>query len=218
MLKFRKAFDTVPYQRLLCNLRKCGIDGQTLEWISLWLTNRKQRVIVDGAESKWVRFKSGMPQSTVLGPLLFLIFINDIGIGISSTLRLFADDCLLYRVIDSTRDAELLQHDLHLITEWCKQWQMRLNLDKCVTLQCYRSLNPHLTNYFVENYTLENVNQHPYLGMILDKTMSFTAHINTTILKASKMLNFCKKKSLQLSIIDQGKCIPQSCPVHVGIC
>jgi len=118
-------FDTVPHQRLLCKLRQCGIDGQMLEWISLWLTNRKQRVVVDGAESKWVRAKSGVLQGTVLGPLLFLIFINDIGNGISSALRLFTDDCLLYRVIDSTRDAKLLQHDLHLITEWCKQWQMR---------------------------------------------------------------------------------------------
>jgi len=89
-----------------------------LVWISLWLTNRKQRVIVDGAESKWVRFKSGVPQGTVLGPLLFLIFINNIAVGTFSTLRLFADDCLLYRVIDTSRDAELLQYDLHLITEW----------------------------------------------------------------------------------------------------
>ena len=129
-LDFQKAFDTFPHQRLLCKLRQCGIDGQRLEWISLWLTNRKQRIIVDGAESKWVCVKSGVPQGTVLGPLLFLIFINNIGISISSTLRLFADECLLYRVIDSTRDAKLLQHDLHLITEWCKQWQMRLNLDK----------------------------------------------------------------------------------------
>ena len=125
MLDFWKVFDTVPHQRLLCKLRQCGIDGQMLEWISLWLTNRKQRVVVDGAESKWVRAKSGVLQGTVLGPLLFLIFINDIGNGISSALRLFTDDCLLYRVIDSTRDAKLLQHDLHLITEWCKQWQMR---------------------------------------------------------------------------------------------
>ena len=100
MLDFQKVFDTVPHQRLLCKLRQCGIDDQMLEWISLWLINRKC-VIVDGAESKWVRVKSGMPQGTVLGPLLFLMFINNIGTGISSTLRLFADDCLLYRVIDS---------------------------------------------------------------------------------------------------------------------
>ena len=91
MLDFRKAFDTVPHQRLLCKLKQCGINGQMLEWISLWLTNRKQRVIVDGAESKWVRVKSGVPQGTVLGPLLFLIFINDIAVGTSCTLILFAD-------------------------------------------------------------------------------------------------------------------------------
>ena len=132
MLDFRKAFDTVPHQRLLCKLKKYGIGGQVLEWISLWLTNRLQRVTVDGAASKWVRVKSGVPQGTVLGPLLFLIYINDIGFGVSSTLRLFADDCILYRVIDSPRDSEILQQDLNLITQWCKCWQMRLNVDKCV--------------------------------------------------------------------------------------
>ena len=96
---------------------------------------QRKFVSTNYAESKWVRVKPGVPQGTVLGPLLFLIFINDIAVGTSCTLRLFADDCLLYQVIDSARDAELLQHDLHLITEWCKLWQMRLNLDKCVTLQ-----------------------------------------------------------------------------------
>ena len=190
MLDFR---NTVPHQRLLYKLKKYGIDGQILDWILLWLTNRMQRVTVDGAASKWVRVKSGVPQGTVLGPLLFLTFINDIGTDISSTLRLFADDCLLYHVIDSARDVELLQHDLNLITEWCKRWFMKLNLDKCVTLQCYRTLSPVLSNYVIEGHTLDNVNQHHYLGMILDKTMSFIAHINNTVSKASKVLNFVKR-------------------------
>ena len=88
----------------------------------------------------WVRVKSGVPQGTVLGPLLFLIYTNDIGSGISSTLKLFGDDCILYGVIDIPRDTEILQQDLNLITEWCKYWLMRLNVDKCINLQCY--INP----------------------------------------------------------------------------
>jgi len=161
MLDFQKAFDSVPHQRLLCKLKQCGINGQMLEWISLWLTTENNVSLL------MVLNPNGFVQGTVLGPLLFLIFINDIAVGTSSTLRLFADDCLLYQVTDSSRDAELLQHDLHLITEWCKLWQMRLNLDKCVTLHCYRTINPHLTNYLVENHTLKNVNQHLYLGVML---------------------------------------------------
>ena len=142
---------------------------------------------------KWVRVKSGVPQGTVLGPLLFLIYINDIGTNISSTLRLFADDCLLYRVINSPQDAELLQQDLNLIIEWCRHWQMRLNINKCVALQCYRSFSPLLTSYLIEDHTLVRVDQHPYLGVMLDKTMSFVTHINNIVSKASKVLNFIKR-------------------------
>ena len=108
------------------NLRKCSDD------LFFWSPRRK---IGDLCKNLYLLF-------IILGPLLFLILIlNDIGIGVSSTLRLFADDCLMYRVIDSTRDAELLQHYLHLITEWCKQWQKRLNLDNCVTLYYSADVN-----------------------------------------------------------------------------
>jgi len=107
----------------------------------------------------------------VLCPLLFFTFINDIGTDISSTLRWFADDCLLYRVIDSARDVELLQHDLNLITEWCKCWFMKLNLDRCITLQCYRTLSPVLSNYVIEGNTLDNVNQHHYFSLLRRDTL-----------------------------------------------
>jgi len=110
-------------------------------------------------------------------------------------------------------------HDLHLIAEWCKLWEMRLNLDKCVTLQCYRTINPHLTNYLAENYTLKIVNQHLYLGVILDKTMSFTTHINATISKASKMLNFVKRDlSSCLKSTKEKAYLSRSRTPHVGIC
>jgi len=144
-----------------------------------------QQVTVNGAAFKWVRVKSGVLQGTVLGPLLFLTFINNIGTDNSSTLRLFADDCLLYRVIDSAKDVEILQHDLNLITEWCKCWFMKLNLDKYVTLQCYITLSPVLSNYVIEGHTPDNVNQHHYLGMIylIKLCPKFTAHINNTVSK-----------------------------------
>jgi len=77
--------------------------------------------------------------------------------------------------------------------EWCKHWLMRLNLEKCVTLQFYKTFSPLLTSYTIENHTLENVNQQQYLGVILDRTMSFTKQINDIISKASKVLNFVKR-------------------------
>ena len=117
LLDFQKAFDTIPHQWLLCKLQSYGIQNQLYSWIGSWLTQRKQRVIVDGLASVWVPVKSGVPQGTVLGPLMFLIYINDIGDNISSSLRLFANDCILYRTITSSEDSIQLQHDLDNIFE-----------------------------------------------------------------------------------------------------
>jgi hypothetical protein len=96
ILDFSKAFDTVPHQRLLRKLDHHGVRGKTNIWIESWLTQRTQQVVVDGTTSNPVSVRSGVPQGTVLGPLMFLLYINDIGRGIKSTIRLFTDDCLLY--------------------------------------------------------------------------------------------------------------------------
>ena len=90
---------------------------------------------------------SGVPQGTVLGPLMFLLYINDISKHINSPLRLFADDYLLNRVISCKEDASLLQEDLDRLYEWTKIWQLRFNITKCVLLQCTRSLSPYQCNY-----------------------------------------------------------------------
>ena len=107
------------------------------------------------------------------GHLCFLIYINDIGENLSCSLRLFADNCLLHQVVLSEEDCIKLQHDLDSIYKWFDTWQMRFNLDKCVTLKCYKSLFPILVDYFINDHKLENVKQHPYLGVTLDQSMSF---------------------------------------------
>ena len=89
-----------------------------------FLSDRKQRVVVDGAASSFSSVESGVPQETVLGPLLFLIFINDINNNITSNIRLFADDCLVYRQIDSVSDQIALQRDIDTLLHWTKTWQM----------------------------------------------------------------------------------------------
>ena len=96
ILDFSKAFDTVPHRRLLMKLDHYGIRDHTHEWIRQWLTTRKQRVVLDGEASSEVHVDSGVPQGTVLGPLMFLLYVNDIGEGVNSEVKLFADDCLLY--------------------------------------------------------------------------------------------------------------------------
>ena len=105
-IDFRKAFDTVPHCRLLNKLSHYGIQGTIYDWIS---------VVVNGHDPNFVQVQSGAPQGTVLGPLMLLLYINDIKCGISSHLKLFADDCILYRTINSQQDQLLLQHDLNLI-------------------------------------------------------------------------------------------------------
>ena len=99
VLDFSKAFDVVPHQRLLHKLDHYGIRGTTLNWIQNFLTNRTQKVVVDGSSSESARVRSGVPQGTLLGPLLFLTYINDPPSMVFSHVRLFADDCLLYRPI-----------------------------------------------------------------------------------------------------------------------
>ena len=112
ILDLAKAFDIMPHQRLLIKLEHYGIRTKTKDWISSFLTKRFQRVVVNGKSSKWSPVLGGAPQGTVLGPHLFLLHINNIHNGISSTVRLFADNCLVYNTIKSQRDEDALQQGL----------------------------------------------------------------------------------------------------------
>ena len=135
-LDFSKAFDSVPHQRLLLKLNCIGIRGSLLRWIEMFLLNRQQRVVIDGVSSSWKSVLSGVPQGSILGPLLFLIYINDIGRSIvSSSIRLFADDCVIYCTINSITDCNLLQSTLSSICQWSEAWQLPLNLSKCKALK-----------------------------------------------------------------------------------
>ena len=127
VLDFSKAFDTVPHDGLLSKLKHYGIDKNIWQWISNFLKQRKQCVVVDGVSSGLVDVDSGVPQGTVLGPILFLLHINDLPSIVSSKVRLFADDCLIYRQIKSNNDQIELQRDLNLLESWGVKWGMRFN-------------------------------------------------------------------------------------------
>ena len=129
ILDFSKALDKVSHQRLKQKLQFYGIRESTQHWIMAFLSDRKQRVVVDGASSSYSAAESGVPQGTVLGPRLFLIFINDINTNTSSKIRLFADDRLVYREINSPRDQLLLQQDINTLAQWARMWQMSFNVD-----------------------------------------------------------------------------------------
>ena len=130
-LDFSKAFDRVPHAHLISKLSSYGINGLLLKWIKDFLDNRRQRVCVRGSHSNWSSVTSGVPQGSVLGPILFIIYVNDLPEVVTSNLWMFADDSKIYRTITSDEDINRLQEDLHNISIWCSKWLMTLNLDKC---------------------------------------------------------------------------------------
>ena len=135
LLDFSKAFDKVPHKRLASKLHHYGIRGRALSWIQSFLANRTQRVAVEGVMSDLAPVTSGVPQGTVLGPLLFLVYINDLPAQVKSKARLFADDCLLYRQICSSDDTAALQRDLDSLQGWERDWHMAFNPDKCEVIR-----------------------------------------------------------------------------------
>ena len=128
MLDVSKAFDTVPHQRLLTKLAYYGIQGDIHKWINSWLSQRTQCVVVDRESSDFVRVMSGVPQGTVLGPLMFLLYINHISENLTSHIRLFPDDCIMYKTITTAEDSIHLQEDLDILFNWTKCWQMQFNI------------------------------------------------------------------------------------------
>ena len=123
ILDFSKAFNTVPHRKLLHKMEQYSVIGNINSWLCDFLTNRQMRVVVDGDESEAVHVHSGAPQGTVLGPLFFLCHINDLSDAVKSTVRLFADKCLLYHPINSMKDQQL--------EIWANKWGMRFNAKKC---------------------------------------------------------------------------------------
>ena len=134
-LDYRKAFDSVPHERLLNKLEAYGIKGEIHRWIRNFLIGRTQRVIVNGEYSKAASVSSGIPQGSVLGPILFLIFINDLPEILQSIVKLFADDTKLYRTIVDKNDETILQNDIDQIAAWSERWQIPFNVNKCKVLK-----------------------------------------------------------------------------------
>ena len=133
VMDFAKAFDKVSHRHLLYKLDCYGIRGDTLRWIKGFLSGRSQRVKVEGKSSNEAAVTSGVPQGTVLGPILFLVYINDLADYLEhSKLRLFADDSIIYREIKSQADCQLLQY---AALKWEKDWFMEFHPDKCICLK-----------------------------------------------------------------------------------
>ena len=195
IMDFAKAFDKVPHRRLLHKLEYYGIRGSTHKWINSWLYGRTQQVVLDGQASDPVPVLSGVPQGSVLGPVLFLIFINDLLDNIRSSVRLFVDDCVLYRNIHSRQDCLTLQEDLTSLGQWEADWQMKFNIAKCHSMRVTRHQHHKqiLFDYSLHNQTLENVQSKKYLGIPITDNMVWGQHVSEISSKATKTLGFLRK-------------------------
>ena len=138
-----------------------------------FLSSRAQEVVINGTKSTPLPVSSGVPQGTVLGPLLFLAYINDMTEGKRSTVKLFADDSLLYRKISNKRDCEELQRDLDRLQKWEKKWQMASNAEKCEVLCITNKKNPIQHNYFIHGQKLATKPDSKYLGVTISSNLSW---------------------------------------------
>ena len=184
---FIKACDKVPHQRLLSKLNYYGIQGKTLAWINSWLTERFQRVVVDGEASSFAKVASGVLQGSVYCQL------NDIHENLDSTLRLFADDALLYRLINTMNDSVIPQNGIDKLVSWSKTWQMQFNVTKCHTVRISRKKEPALIDYYIDGQKLSPVKNHPYLGVMLSNDLRGNSHVENIVVKANKSLGFVRR-------------------------
>lgn len=192
-LDFCKAFDKVSHPKLLTKLNFILKNETLIAWIRDYLTNRRQFVEFNECSSNVVGVDSGVPQGSVLGPLLFLLFINDIGNNISVKIRLFADDCVLYNEINCAEDQRRLNHDLDLIVTWCRNWQMCLNYDKTVFMSVTRKRRPLPFSYCANNCSIMQVNEYKYLGVSLTSDLRWNKHINAVSSRALNKLYFLRR-------------------------
>ena len=209
-LDISKAFDKVWHDGLIFKLRQNGVNGGLLSLFENYLQNRQQRVVINGAYSEYLPIESGVPQGSVLGPLFFLIYINDLEKNIKSNVKFFADDTMLFsKVKDPNVSAAELNYDLDLICQWAYQWKMQFNPDTTkqateVIFSCkkIKPIHPQLT---FNGNVVAKVNDQKHLGLTLTPSLSFNKHIHEKLSKAKKIIGIIKHISrfLPLKTLDQ---------------
>jgi len=182
ILDFSKAFDSVSHKKLIFKLQRAGLNPKIISWIEAFLSNRQQFVFLDGSRSSPCLVHSGVPQGSVLGPLLFLLFVDDLPGSVTSECRLFADDALIF---NTRGNSLILQNDLKTLENWSHTWQMSFNTSKCCVLSIGEKDSTH--SYFLNNNRLKNVNSHPYLGVEISHNLKWDDHIEKVTTKANKV-------------------------------
>ena len=190
-----KAFDRVWHKGLLRKLKSVGIRGHLLGWIESYLSNRRQRVVINGCTSEWQNIYAGVPQGSILGPLLFIIYINDIVSDISSCIKLFADDTSLYLIVDDPlHTAEMLNQDLAKIHDWSMKWLVKFNPQKTESMTISRKLDrPFHPPLVMDNNIISTVSEHKHLGLTISDDGGWGKHVDMIYKKAYTRVNILRK-------------------------
>ena len=196
-LDISKAFDKVWHDGLIFKLKQNGICGNLINLFHSYLNNRMQRVVLNGTESEYKHIESGVPQGSVLGPLIFLIYINDLEKNIKSHVNFFADDTMLFSIVNNPEQtAREMNKDLQTINKWAEQWKLAFNPDVNkqateIIFSCKKS-NPNHPDLFLNGNKVTRLNQQKHLGLILEKGLTFKKHVTEKIVKAKKCLAMIK--------------------------
>ena len=199
------AFDKVWHDGFIFKLKSYDVEGELLLLLKNYLRNREQRVVLNGQTSQWKRIYSGVPQGSVLGPLSFLIYINDRPIGVSSMCKIFADDTSLFsKVLDVNKSVIELNDDLEKINQWAYQWKIQFNPDpnkQANEVIFSRKSISHNLSHPPINFNeriITKFNHHKHLGIILDSNLNFNTHIDQKLKKCNKLIGLIKRLSVNL--------------------
>ena len=208
-LDIAKAFDKVWHEGLIFKLQRNGVSGKLLKLLKNYLCDRKQRVVLNGFFSEYSTVESGVPQGSVLGPLLFLVFINDLESDIKSNIKFFADDTMLFSLVKNpVLSANELNNDLESIRRWAFQWKLEFNPDPTkqateMLFSCKRKSSEH-PQLFFNGSVVTQVHEQKHLGLILEPKLSFVKHLHEKMIKAKKNIGILKHLSrfLPLKTLD----------------
>ncbi len=228
-LDLTKAFDKVWHKGLLYKLKKIGVCGKLYDLMVSYLTERKQQVVLNGCKSEPQLLHAGVPQGSVLGPLLFLIYINDISDNVQCDSFLFADDTSIFKNVtnlDINSAANAINNDLNEIHKWSKQWLVSVNASKTIVMLFSKKKTPSiLPNINLGDNALQQVTSHKHLGMTFTNNLSWTEHIENTVSKCNRIIGMFKPfkykwprsaleicyKSFIRSILEYGDIIYDNC-------
>ena len=188
-LDISKAFDRVSHKGLIQKLNSLGIKGRLLDWLTSYLTNRRQRVVIDGVFSPWFPVRAGVPQGSVMGPLLFLVYINDLASKLQCNIHIFADDTMIFEIGTKLRQiSKKLERELDTVRKWGRDWLVKFSKEKTVAMCFGKDKTPPPIKFMGE--PIETVFEHKHLGVILTNDLNWDQHVTYVVDKTEERLRY----------------------------